>query len=61
MYWASVVRVADQIDRVVDTRQSPTSPNFVLPAGTTGSRPIAPLQDTDFWAHGINVGIRVDY
>ncbi len=61
LYWGSVLRAADQIDRVVDTRQSPTSTNFVTPAGALGARPIVPLSDTSFWAQGVSVGLRLEY
>jgi hypothetical protein len=56
--WSGVTRAGDQIDRVIDTRQSPTSPNLT---GGGGVRPIVPFRETTFWAHGVNVGVRVEY
>jgi hypothetical protein len=58
LYWASVARAGDQLDHVVDTRQAPFSGSFT---GGPGFRPVSPLRDTAFWAHGLNVGLRVEY
>lgn len=58
LYWASVARAGDQLDHVVDTRQMPSSGSFT---GGPGFRPVIPLRDTAFWAHGFNVGVRVEY
>jgi Putative beta barrel porin-7 (BBP7) len=59
LYWSSVVRPGDQIDRVLD----PTKiPNFSpAPAGVTGPanpvRPMVTLRDTDYWAQGLTFGL----
>jgi hypothetical protein len=58
LYWASVARAGDQLDNAVDTRQMPSSGNFT---GGPGFRPVSPLRDTAFWAHGFSVGVRVEY
>jgi hypothetical protein len=58
LYWASVARAGDQLDQVVDTRQMPSSGSFT---GGPGFRPLSPLRDTAFWAHGFNFGVRVEY
>lgn len=58
IYWASVARAGDQLDYAVDTRQAPFSGNFT---GGPGFRPISPVRDTAFWAHGFNVGVRLEY
>jgi hypothetical protein len=59
LYWASVARAGDQLDYGFDPRQAPTT----LPAPTmaVGARPVAFVRDTDFWAHGLSFGVRVEY
>jgi hypothetical protein len=59
LYWSSVVRPADQLDRVIDTRQIPTDVDFGI-AGTT-LVPSPPFVRTDFWAHGFHVGAAVHF
>jgi Putative beta barrel porin-7 (BBP7) len=59
LYWASVMRAGDQLDHVIDTRQLPSSGNFV--SGAPGFRPISPLRDSAFWAHGVSVGVQFEY
>jgi hypothetical protein len=59
LYWASVARAADQLDYAIDPRQAPTT--FPAPTVAIGARPVPVLRDTDFWAHGLNFGVRVDY
>ena len=59
LYWASVARAADQLDYATDPRQAPTT--FPAPTVAVGARPVPVLRDTDFWAHGLNFGVRVDY
>jgi len=58
LYWAQVARAGDQLDHVVDPRQLPSSGGFT---GGPGFRPVSPLRDTAFWAHGVNVGVRFEY
>ena len=60
VYWSSVNRPADQIDRGLAVTQIPTSTQF---AGNTGGavRPTFAFHDTDFWAHGLNVGLEFRY
>jgi hypothetical protein len=58
LYWASVARAGDQLDHVVDTRQLPSGGTFT---GGPGFRPVSPLRDTAFWAHGFNFGVRFEY
>lgn len=59
LYWASVMRAGDQLDQAVDSRQMPASGNFI--SGSPGFRPISPLRDTSFWAHGVSLGVRFEY
>lgn len=64
LYWSSVVRPGDQIDRVLDERQIPNFfiPGQPLPPPVKGaSRPLLPFKESDFWAHGVNVGLEFTY
>jgi hypothetical protein len=59
LYWSSVVRPGDQIDRVLDVTQIP---NFGVSAPPTGlGRPAAVVRGTDFWAQGVNFGVEFRY
>jgi Putative beta barrel porin-7 (BBP7) len=59
LYWSSVVRPGDQIDRVIDVSQIP---NSGLNTPSTGfARPTATVRDTGFWAQGINFGVEFRY
>jgi hypothetical protein len=59
-YWSSVVRPANQISNVIDSRQAPTDFNFT--PGFRGSVPSeASINRTDFWAQGFNFGILIGY
>jgi hypothetical protein len=57
LYWGRVLRAANQIDRQIDFAQSPTS--GALPVAATS--PQFPNSRSDFWAHGINLGIEIKY
>jgi hypothetical protein len=60
LYWTGVMRPGDQIDRNLDVTRIP---NFLPVAATPlgGAHPGVPFRTTDFWAHGINVGIEFRY
>src|SRR5262249_59900165 len=59
LYWSSVVRPGDQIDRNVDVT---LIPNFIASDLPTGQRRPAPLlQKTDFWAQGLSVGVEIKW
>lgn len=56
LYWTNVIRPGDQIDRAIDVTQVPNfAPPGTPPAGQT--RPAVLFRDTDFWAHGVNLGL----
>jgi hypothetical protein len=59
LYWSSVARAGEQIDRTVAPSQAPTFGEFNPQAGAT--RPMLLLRTTDFWATGISLGIEVRY
>jgi len=58
MYWSSVLRPGDQIDRNLDVTRIP---NFLRPDRTiapVGPRPAVVFKDTDYWVQGINLGLQ---
>jgi hypothetical protein len=59
LYWSSVSRPGDQIDRSINTAQLPTAANFSTGGGAVN--PTALLARTDFWAQGINFGLEFRY
>src|SRR5207245_507774 len=60
LYWTNVVRPGEQIDRNLDVTKIP---NFTVagarPAAVTA--PVVPFKETDFWAHGIVIGVELRY
>jgi hypothetical protein len=54
IYWSSVVRPGEQINREVNLSQS-----GLLGSGTLSgpAQPVAPLTRTDFYAHGLTLGL----
>jgi hypothetical protein len=56
LYWSNAVRPGDQIDRTVNGTQLPLNGPFVGPA-----RPAFKFNDTDFFAHGANIGFEFRY
>jgi hypothetical protein len=59
MYWNSVVRPAQQLDRVIN-------PNFVPVLDTSGASggpgvPPPPFRRSDFWAQGLIFGLELTY
>jgi hypothetical protein len=59
LYWSSVVRPGDQIDRVIDVSQVPNTGLNVAPTGLP--RPAPLVRATDFWAQGISLGVELRY
>ncbi len=59
LYWTSVMRPGDQIDRVIDPTIVPTFDAFV--PGAVSNRPMVLLNKSDFWAQGINFGFELRY
>jgi hypothetical protein len=59
LYWSRVVRPGNQIDRVINVSQLPTSqgPGTV----TSPFRPVFAFPGTDFWALGVNIGLEIGF
>lgn len=62
IYWSSVVRPADQIDRVLDTSKIPNFLNLgtVVPS-VAPSHPLPIIHQNDFWAQGVTFGVEYNY
>jgi hypothetical protein len=59
LYWSSVVRPGEQIDRVIDVTQVPNFPVGAMPVGQ--NRPAVLFKTSDFWTQGINFGLEFRY
>ncbi len=57
LYWSTVARPGNQIDRVVNSGLIPPAQSTV--AGP--QRPVFNFKDTDFWAYGVNFGMEFRY
>jgi hypothetical protein len=59
LYWSNVVRPGDQIDLGVNPTQLPTPAGPGVLVGP--ARPAPVFRETSFWAHGLNVGLAVNW
>jgi hypothetical protein len=59
LYWTNVVRAGEQIDTFLNRNLIPTSAAFGAPGGP--ARPAFNWRESDFWAHGINLGVELRY
>ncbi|MFN4260806.1 MAG: BBP7 family outer membrane beta-barrel protein [Gemmataceae bacterium] len=59
LYWNNVVRPGAQIDPFVNPNLIPTALSFGAPGGP--ARPAPRMESSDFWAHGLNCGLRLSY
>jgi hypothetical protein len=59
LYLSKAVRPGEQIDPTVNPTTVPTSPSFGLPFGPP--RPAVPVTSTDFWSHGLTVGLTLQF
>ena len=59
LYWSSVARPGDQIDRGVNLHQVSTSQSAGTPGGPV--RPGAVFRDADFWAQGASVSVSIGF
>jgi Putative beta barrel porin-7 (BBP7) len=59
LYWDNVIRPGEQIDRVVNLTQLPSTAG---PGTLVGpARPAVLLNNSDFWAQGINFGVEIRF
>ncbi len=64
LYWSDVVRPAEQIDRRVNFNNQPviSAAGVVSPGSGVGPAvPASRFQSTDFWAHGLTLGLEFRY
>ena len=59
LYWTSVIRPGEQIDRVVDETQIPNFGAIHPPAGQ--NRPMVLFKQSDYWAQGLTFGLEFRY
>jgi hypothetical protein len=59
LYWSSVARPGDQIDRVLNEAFIPNAPPPDHPSSL--ARPTGMVKGTDFWAQGVNFGLEFRY
>ncbi|HMF16411.1 MAG TPA: BBP7 family outer membrane beta-barrel protein [Gemmataceae bacterium] len=59
LYWSNVARPGDQVDTSVNPNLVPTSTKFGVAGGP--ARPAFAFRSTDFFAHGVNLGLEVRY
>lgn len=59
LYWSSVVRPGDAIDRTVNSSLINADQRFGSEPGA--SRPAFAFRGSDFWAHGFNFGLEFRY
>lgn len=55
LYWSSVLRPGQQIDRVIDVSQVPNAPAGIAPTGQ--QRPGVLFDDSGLWVQGVNLGL----
>lgn len=60
LYWNSVVRPGNTIDRTVNASQIPSDQGFT-PGAAVPARPAFGFNSSDFWAQGINFGLAFRY
>lgn len=57
-YWNNVLRPGNQVDGTVNLSQNGAFGTGVL---SGAARPTVPLIDSDFWAHGLTIGLEYRY
>lgn len=61
LYASNVARPGDHVDRTINTSQSEAI-DLVNPANLSGpARPDFKFKGSDFWAHGLNVGLALSF
>lgn len=59
LYWSNVARPGDQLDRGLNTSYLPLAEFYGQSAQPL--RPALPRRQTDFWAHGVNFSLEVEF
>jgi hypothetical protein len=59
LYWSRVARAGDQVNRVVNPTQVPSSVEFGSLLGP--AQPTVPFRQTGYWAQGINLGLEFKF
>jgi hypothetical protein len=59
LYWTNVVRPGDQVDTAINPNLVPTSTTYGAAGGP--NRPGFAFRTTDFFAHGVNMGLEFRY
>ena len=57
MYWSSVVRPGDQINRIINPSQIPGFGTGITPGPGSPAQPAFAFRSSDFWAQGITFGL----
>jgi len=57
LYWSSVVRPGDQINRVINPNQIPGFGTGITPGVGSPAQPAFAFHSSDFWAQGITLGL----
>lgn len=60
LYWSNVLKPGDQIDPIVDETlvpKPPGTPAQFLPLHPSDPHPVVPFKRSDFFAHGVNLGV----
>jgi hypothetical protein len=60
LYWSSVIRPGNTVDRTVNVNQVLSDPAYGLATGGLARPQFTPTQ-SDFWAQGINFGLQFTY
>jgi hypothetical protein len=58
LYWSHVARSGDQVNLNINRLEVPA---LTPPTGFTPVPPVTQIHCTDFWAHGINVGLELRF
>ncbi|MFO0929438.1 MAG: BBP7 family outer membrane beta-barrel protein [Gemmataceae bacterium] len=58
LYWSNVIRASEQVDRHINVTQVPS---FDTGIRNGANMPTAAYRSTDFWAHGVNISLLVQY
>ncbi len=61
LYWSSVMRSADQVSRVINSQLNPAFSTFTAAPGTGPADPPRFNRTTDFWGHGLNFGVEINF